>query len=652
MTQYEAKLDGIFEPGGLLQQHLSHYEFRPSQLQMAEAVVRAIEELQHLCLEAGTGTGKTLAYLIPALASDRRVIISTATKNLQEQLFFRDLPFLQEHLFQKVRVTYMKGRQNYICLKKFEEASRQKALAGELAARQQALSDWIAETETGDRAELDWISDQDPLWRQLDARSETCVGQKCDFFEQCPITRMRQRALESDIIIVNHALLFANLALESDEIGRILPEFSILVLDEAHEVEAAACTYFGKRTSSYQIEELCRDLLKVYSDGLYDREVADLESRTRSFCDAFPAQEGRHPFNFFDRDVGETLDLREEAAAPYQHLKAGLHRLYHSLHRQSPRPAEGDALIRRLEQLIFGLEEVFEQYDPNSVYWLERRGRGVFVNLSPIDVSDILQEKVFARTDTTVLTSATLSTNGNFEYLKERLGVPEPIELIVPSEFDYLRQAILYLPGAFPEPRSPLYLDRLLEEVRQILSLTEGHAFLLFTSFQQMNRIYEALLETSMYPLLRQGDAPKNQLLETFKQTPNAVLLATSSFWQGVDVQGDALRAVIIDKLPFLVPTEPVVAARMKRLEKQGINSFLRYSVPQAIIALRQGLGRLIRSRQDRGILAIFDSRLRTRSYGQLFLESLPNCPVTDNMASVKEFLSNGARTSDDGSSV
>ena len=614
---------------------------------MAEAIAHAIGERHHLCLEAGTGTGKTLAYLIPALANDRRVIISTATKNLQEQLFLRDIPFLQKHLFPEVKVTYMKGRQNYLCLKKFEEATRQKALSGELAERQKALSDWISTTETGDRAELDWISDRDPLWQQLDARSETCTGQKCDFFEQCHITRMRQKALESDVIVVNHALLFANLALESDEIGRILPDFSILVLDEAHEVEDAACTYFGKQASSYQIEELCRDFLKTFQDGLYDRDVGELETRARVFCDAFPPQEGRYPLTFFDRDAGETIDLREGASSAYQRLKASLQKLYYALQRQGHRPPEADALIRRLEQLITCLEEVFDHHDPNSVYWLERRGRGVFLNLRPIDVSAILQETLFARTDTTILTSATLTTNANFEYLKERLGVPEPTELMVPSEFDYSQQAILYLPRGFPEPRAPHYLDRLLEEVCQILSLTEGHAFLLFTSFQQMNRVYEALSETTSYPLLLQGDRPKSQLLQAFKETPHAVLLATASFWQGVDVQGDALRAVLIDKLPFQVPTEPVVAARIERLEKQGVNSFLRYSVPEAIITLRQGLGRLIRSRQDRGVLAIFDSRLRTRSYGPLFLQSLPNCPVTDNMNLIKQFLSNAAEGPD-----
>ena len=644
MTQHQTtNLDEIFGPEGLLHQHLSHYEFRPSQQTMAEAIARAIEERHHLCLEAGTGTGKTLAYLIPALASDRRVIISTATKNLQEQLFLRDIPFLRKHLFPEVEVTYMKGRQNYICLKKFEEATRQKALSGELAERQEALSDWIAKTETGDRAELSWISDRDPLWQQLDARSETCTGQKCDFFEQCPITRMRQKALESDVIVVNHALLFANLALESDEIGRILPDFSILVLDEAHEVEDAACTYFGKQASSYQIEELCRDFLKTFKDGLYDREVGELETRSRILCDAFPAQEGRYPLSFFDRDAGEAVDLREGASAAYQRLKATLQKLYFSLQRQGHRPPEADALIRRLEQLLTSLEEVFDKHDPNSVYWLERRGRGVFLNLRPIDVSSILQENLFARTDTTILTSATLTTNSNFEYLKERLGVPEPTELIVPSEFDFSQQAILYLPRDFPEPRAPHYLDQFLEEVGQILSMTEGHAFLLFTSFQQMNRVYEALSKTTAYPWLRQGDRPKSQLLQAFKETPHAVLLATSSFWQGVDVQGDSLRAVVIDKLPFQVPTEPVVAARIERLEKQGVNSFLRYSVPEAIITLRQGLGRLIRSRQDRGVLAIFDSRLRTRSYGQLFLQSLPNCPVTDNMNVIEQFLSKGA---------
>lgn len=634
-------LEKIFGPGGLLATQLPNYEYRPSQLEMAKAVLEAIRNQHHLCVEAGTGTGKTLAYLIPALFSRKRVVVSTATKNLQEQLFFKDIPFLRQYLFPDLSVTYMKGRQNYLCLKKFYEEKPQGIVFGGAQEEWRLLSQWLSQTETGDRAELSWISDDDPLWRHLDARSETCVGQKCSYFNQCSITRMRQKALESDLIVVNHALFFAHLALQSDEIGQILPDYSVLILDEAHEVEDVAAGHFGAQLSNYQVEEFYRDFQKVFSDSSeYDQELADLQRRAALFFESFPGEEGRYSLSFFQKPQGGIVDLRLELVERFQGLRKILETLYHHVQRRTEHPAEADTVVRRLQQLILHLDDAFDLDNSQNVYWFEKRGRGgVFLHVTPIDMAPILREQLFGRTETAILTSATLTADNSFAFLKERLGIPEPAELVVPGEFDYLTQAILYLPREIPEPQSRAYFVHALREIRKLLDITDGHAFLLFTSFQQMNRFYYALAEGVSYPLLRQGDRPKNQLLETFKQTPRAVLCATSSFWQGVDVQGDALRAVVIDKLPFLVPTEPVVAARIRRLQEQGENSFLRYTVPEAIITLRQGLGRLIRSRQDRGVLAIFDSRLRTRSYGELFLKSLPNCPVTDKIGDVKNFF-------------
>ena len=633
----------IFGPGGVLASRLPRYEYRPSQLQMAEAVLAAIQNQHHLCVEAGTGTGKTLAYLIPALFSKKRVIVSTATKNLQEQLFFKDLPFIRQYLFPGLSVSYMKGRQNYLCLKKcYEEmpANLQEMAPGPVRDLWCSLSGWIEQTESGDRTELDWMSDDDPLWKTLDARSETCVGQKCTHFNRCYITRMRQRALESDIIVVNHALFFAHLALQVDEMGQVLPDYAVLILDEAHEVEEIAASHFGKQVSNYQLEDFCRDFQRVFFE-LPDsvRQLAELQNRAASFFASFPGPEGRYPLSFFQDADAALRDLPEELLESFDRFQRVQKALYHHLQRQTELPDEAEALSRRLERFIGILDEIFHLDTPQNVCWFERRGRGVFLHLTPIDMAPILQEKLFDRTETAILTSATLTTDRHFDYLKERLGIPEPREVILSGEFNFSRQAILYIPRSLPQPRSPSYFLRAVSEMERILEITDGHAFLLFTSFHQMNSVYRALLERVPYPLFRQGDVPKNQLLETFKQTPRAVLCATSSFWQGVDVQGDALRAVVIDKLPFLVPSEPVVAARIHRLESQGENSFLKYSVPEAIITLRQGLGRLIRSRQDRGILAIFDSRLRTRSYGQLFLKSLPNCPLSDSIEEVREFF-------------
>ncbi len=634
-----ASLDDIFSPGGVLEKQLPNYEFRPSQLNMAKAVLDAMEGERHLCVEAGTGTGKTLAYLIPALRSRKRVIVSTATRNLQEQLFFKDIPFIKKYLFPQLAVTYMKGRNNYLCLKKYYEHNPQDVIFGGAVEEWKHLSGWVRATETGDRAELRWMRDDDPLWRHLDARGETCVGQKCQHFDECFITKMRQRALESDLIVVNHALLFSNLALQTDEVGKTLPEFAVLILDEAHEVEDVACAHFGHQISSFQIEDLCRDLqpiLKQLPEHL--GRVIDLEKRAEEFFNAFPAEEGHFSLNFFRRNGGQ-VDLRLELAALYTPLFKTIQVLHSQLQRENQKTAEVDSVVRRLGQLRQDLQEVFSETNPDHVYWFEKRGRGVVLHLSPIDVAPILKDVLFQKIESVILTSATLTTGGNFDYIRSRLGVPSPVEMTVPSEFDFSTQAILYVPHSFPEPRSPEYFLRALRDIRAILDVTEGHAFLLFTSYQQMNRVYRSLEDNPRYPLFKQGEMPKNELLEVFRSTPHAVLCATASFWQGVDVQGDALRAVIIDKLPFQVPSEPVVAARLNRLEQGGDNSFLNYSVPEAIISLKQGLGRLIRSRKDRGILAIFDSRLRTRSYGRLFLESLPNCPLTDNIVTLRNFF-------------
>ena len=638
-TGQRLTLDEIFASGGILADRLPSYEYRPSQRKMAEAVLEAIESPHPLFVEAGTGTGKTLAYLIPALFSRRRVIVSTATRNLQDQLFFKDIPFIREHLFPNLAVTYMKGRGNYLCLWKLHEPSPQVDVFQGAELEKKALTQWAQDTQTGDRSELEWIADDDLHWRHLDARSETCTGQKCSYFDQCFVTRMRQKALESDLIVVNHALLFANLALESDEIGRVLPDFAVLILDEAHEVEDIATTHFGSHVSNYQIEELCRDGRRIFS-GFSEivSQIDTLQHHLATFFDSLPGGEGRHSFNLYKRE-GSIIDLRVELQEGFRQLEASLLGLYHSVQRQTHLPSDADPLIRRLEQTSATLGLIFNVKDSESVYWFEKRGRGVFFHINPIDVAPVLQEKLYARADSVVLTSATLTTEGSFEYCKERLGIKGARELSLAGEFSYREQSILYIPKAFPEPRSSQYFSQALTEMESILDVSQGHAFLLFTSIAQMERFYEALTERSPFPLFRQGEMPKNQLLKVFKETPRAVLCASSSFWQGVDVQGDALRVVIIDKLPFLVPSEPLVAARIKRLEEQGRNSFVDYCLPEAIISLKQGLGRLIRSRKDRGILAIFDSRLRTRSYGQVFLRSLPECPVTDSLDDLRIFF-------------
>lgn len=643
-------LEEIFKPGGLLDSHLPEYEFRPSQLEMASAVLRAIEDHSHLLVEAGTGTGKTLAYLIPGLVSGRRMLVSTATRNLQDQIFCQDIPFLRRYLFPELRAVYMKGRQNYICLRRYHSEGRQLLLDAAWSDRSSLLDEWLKGTRTGDRAELEWLEDDESWWDRLDARSDTCTGQKCRHFEECFITRMRKSAFSADVVVVNHALFFSNLALETDEIGRVLPDCGVLVLDEAHEVEETAGEYFGLRLSNYQLEDLCRHIRHESLARLprLGKAVDRLENAQRIFFAGVPAVEGRHSLNFFRPPYGgPTVDLRDDLAGAAVDVREALRIVAALLEMEGEKSDETEPLLRRIERCESTLFELFERDQPGSVYWFQRSGRGVFLNLTPIDVGPILREKLFGKKESVILTSATLTVGGEFSYFSKRVGLDTDTteQLTVPGEFDFQRQAALYVPRALPDPRAPGYFGHLLLEIRALLELTRGSAFLLFTSFQMLERVYRALAESEEYPLLRQGDAPKVRLLEEFKATPGAVLCATSSFWQGVDVRGDALKAVVVDKLPFQVPSEPLVAARLERLSRDGVNGFLEYSVPEATIALRQGLGRLIRSRTDTGILAVLDSRLWTRFYGKHFFNSLPNCPVADNIEDLENlFLRIGSR--------
>lgn len=639
-----ADLQQIFGPGGWLSRQLPQYEQRPSQLEMAEAVLYAIERKQNLCAEAGTGTGKTLAYLIPALLSGRKVMVSTATRNLQDQLLSKDIPFLRRHLFPKLSVTCMKGRQNYLCLRRLHEGRDAWLPLAEGKDPSAEIRSWAARTETGDRAELDWLGGQDGLWTALDARSEICTGQNCGYFDRCFVTEMRRRAFKADLVVVNHALFFANLALERDEIGRVLPEFSVMIFDEAHELEDIAAGHFGNQLSSYQFEELERDLLQAFVDapGL-GRAITRLRRCAGALFDALPAGDGKHSLNLYPSPDGGLMDLRDAMQSVYRDLRDALTWVRSEVELPRERPDEWEPLVRRIDRIRSSLDEVFLLNEADQVYWFERRRAGVFLNVNPISIRKQMRERLFSRADSTILTSATLTTGGNFSFIRERLGLPRAIELKVSGEFDFASQAILYVPSRFPNPGSPGRLSASIGIIQEILDITSGHAFVLFTSFEQLKRVYQALSFADRFPVFRQGQMPRHRLLETFRETPGAVLCATSSFWQGVDVKGDALRAVIIDKLPFQVPSEPMVAARLHRLQQEGANAFYQYSVPNAVITLKQGLGRLIRSRLDRGILAVLDDRLRRRDYGRLFMESLPNCPLTDNILDLRNFYLGGA---------
>jgi ATP-dependent DNA helicase DinG len=630
----------IFGPGGVLSERHPGYEFRRSQLEMAELVDNAFLKHQHALIEAGTGTGKTLAYLIPAIQSGRRVVISTATKSLQEQLFNKDVPFLQKYFAPNLKVALMKGRNNFLCRQKVHLMEGQPVLKGmdEIDWFSQ-IRDWEKLTETGDRAELTFLPDDSDLWNRIDARSDTCTSQKCPEFANCFITGMHQRAQEADLIIVNHHLFFADLAIRQDDFGSILPEYAAVIFDEAHEIEDVASDYFGRAVSSYKLDELARDaeqtlrLLQV-SAPTVRRCVTQLRERAHSFFDAFPAREGRYPF-----EPSERAGFLEQNREAYDSLAMGLKRIEIELAALTTKPDEVINIARRAADVRRELAFLLESDEHNYVYWFERRGKGVFLAATPIDVSEILREKLFDRFDTVVLTSATLAVAGHFDFLKQRLGLQAVTERVLPHEFDFREQALLYLPEALPDVRHASFPTHAAEEIARLLEITEGRAFCLFTSYVQMRDAFERVRSKVGFPLLLQGTAPRSVLLERFKTTPNAVLFATASFWQGVDVPGEQLSCVIIDRLPFAVPSDPIVAARVRALKEDGRDAFAEYQVPEAVLALKQGFGRLIRSRSDRGILAILDTRIQRMRYGKIFLESLPDYTTTQDLAVVARFM-------------
>jgi len=640
---------------------------------MAQAVEQALEEKQHLIVEAGTGTGKTLAYLLPVIRSGKRVIISTGTKNLQEQLFYKDVPFLEQALYgnaapgSRLSVCYMKGRNNYLCRKKLYDLTNQPVLSGlEEIEQYRAISAWEKTTATGDRAELAELQEASALWHKLDARAEACIGQKCSEWERCFVTEMRRRGMESDIIIVNHHLFFADLAIKLQAEGApdagILPEAAAVIFDEAHELEDVAGNYFGISVSNLKVEDLARDVeTSMQHNHMLSASLSgalgSLREKSQFFFSLLPPGEGRFAFD-------TRREFLEENGDEFLALNQAITRLAGELDALPQKPEEVFNFTRRAQELQVQLGFAMESDDRNTVFWIERRGgrysprrhegagktnesgnfsrQNVFLQATPIDVGPILRECLWSKLDCAVLTSATLAVGGGFEYIRQRLGLEHARESVLSSHFDYENQALFYVPPDLPDARTPQFTVKAAERIRKLLEITRGRAFVLFTSYAQMNDVYQRLLGELEFPMLRQGDAPKSALLEEFRLTPNAVLFATSSFWQGVDVQGEQLSCVIIDRLPFAVPSDPVVAARVKAIDADGGNAFFQYQVPSAAITLKQGFGRLIRSLHDRGLLVLLDNRILKKQYGRVFIESLPNYKKTTDLRAVEEFF--GAR--------
>jgi ATP-dependent DNA helicase DinG len=603
---------------------------------MAAAVEEVLREGGILMVEAATGTGKTLAYLVPALASGQRVVVSTGTRNLQDQIVLKDLPLLREQAGLQVSACLLKGRDNYLCRYRFArfESNPLVEVPGE-DRYLPLLRAWARTTRTGDRAEVAELPDNFRLWRDINARAETCTGTRCPEVEFCWLTQARRSAQESKLVIVNHHLFFADLAVRTS-FGPILADYDAVIFDEAHRLEEVASQFFGIHLSTADLEDLARDLERL--DPPRGGAAFLVREASKGLLEALRRAYGEEPGRFpFRRPEEEGPRLDPEARALAESLEEAA--------REAGRGSRGDtaeALAERARQLSMALDFLLARESEEFVYQVDIRSRRhAAIQAVPVDVSELLSEALFSRVRAAVLTSATLAVDGSFDFFRKRLGIRAARTLVVSSPFELERQAVLYIPRSVPEPRDPGYLPRALDEIRELLDITGGRAFLLFTSYAVLEKVRQALARDGRWSLLVQGEGSRTGLLERFREGggEGAVLLGTSSFWQGVDVPGEALSLVVIDKLPFDVPTDPVVRARVERIRRQGGNPFVEYQTPLAILELKQGLGRLIRSRTDRGILAVLDSRLWSRPYGAAFLRSLPPYRIVEDLGSCRAFF-------------
>jgi ATP-dependent DNA helicase DinG len=644
----KSAVDAAFADDGALVRAVEQFEPRQGQRAMAAAVAGTLDRGGVLLAEAGTGTGKTLAYLVPAILNRQRVLISTGTKNLQEQIFFKDIPALRSALGVPFSATYMKGRANYLCLHRLDQLRAHPAAPMDFVSM---IDEWRRGTDTGDRAELSDLEEDSSMWHDVSAQAETCLGQDCPQYRDCYVTKMRQKAAESDLVIVNHHLLCADASVRQSTYGEVIPDCHYAIVDEAHQLEDVATQYFGIAISNYRVIDLVRDAERALNLGTIEDPESDLrhaiarvDDHNLTFFGAL--QMARHARGGFEERLrigpgwfGDVLDDGLGLIAALGSLADEMKKRAATDEPGAQKNEDAETLSHRAAEMRDNLTFLLEANDRAYVYFLETRNRGVFLRAAPIDVSRIIRDMLFNRMRATIMTSATLTVEGSFDYVKARLGVPEAESLRVPSEFDFTEQAILYLPKTMPPPKSPQYADAVGREVLDLLGRSEGRAFVLFTSYAMLRTVRDRVEPLLPYPIIVQGTAPRSTLLAQFRTTPNAVLFATSSFWQGVDVVGEQLSCVIIDKLPFASPGDPITQARIEAINADGGDAFQDYQVPLAILAMLQGLGRLIRHRTDRGVLAVLDPRLRTMGYGRRFLDSFPPAPVTQNPEAVTRFF-------------
>jgi ATP-dependent DNA helicase DinG len=639
-NDYEARLDEFFGQDGRLSKVLSGFEFREGQLIMARAVGQAFAQRHSLMVEAGTGTGKTLAYLVPALLSGKKVVVSTGTINLQEQLIEKDIPIIERAMGRSVRAVVLKGRNNYLCLRRYERFVRQRDLMFRDAKSLSAdIERWASQTKTGDRAELTSLPEGFALWGELSSSPETCIGATCARFEECFVSRARKRAQAADIVVVNHHLFFIDLMVRERGVAGVIPRWEAVVLDEAHNIERVALSYFSLSVSPFRIGELTRDLLReMASERIINRQVE------RAVTAVTEASVG-----FFNAVGGRAADGKARIAADYftsddreraQRLTARLSLLGETIRSSALDHEPVLAAARRAGEIADSLQFIVTMPDRDYVYWSEVRGGDIIFCAAPIDISKELEKKLHKKVETIIFTSATLTVMGSFDFFTESVGIGADVEgIVAPGGFDMKRNALLFIPSELSVPNHTSLNQAMIDMIGRLLSLSRGRALVLFTSVRNMEAAYAALRDEMPVRVMIQGDAPKGALLAEFRNDVSSILFATASFWEGVDVPGEALSLVIIDKLPFDRPNDPLIEAKLEYLRDRDQNPFYCYQLPRAVITLRQGLGRLIRSQSDRGVLAVLDSRIRHKQYGRVFLKSLSYFSITDDIRDVEAFF-------------
>ena len=626
----------VFSEQGPLARELQDYAVREQQQDMAASIAKAMEDEESLICEAGTGTGKTFAYLVPALMSGKKVIISTGTKHLQDQLFYKDLPVIIQTLNLPVNTALLKGRANYLCkYRLIEYEKHNRAMPVQLQDNLLTIKQWSTQTATGDLTELADLPEKSPVHIGITSTAENCLGQECEFYEECFVLKARRKANEADLVVVNHHLLMADLSLRDTGFGEVLPKADFIIFDEAHQLPELASEFFGNTVSSRQILELINDTRAAYLTDANDvpgfTEIPDaLQTGLQKFRLALGRNDRRPAWLEIAEDKKITMAFDEL----YEKLSA----LEHALDQLSSRSKALENCWKRSGNLLMMLKDFRERESDEYIQWLEVRGQGILLHQTPLDISGIFQQRLAQHECHCIYTSATLAVKDDFSHFAGQLGLSETKSQTWASPFDYQKQALLYLPENFPDPADPVYTSTVINAALPVIKASQGHAFILFTSHRALREAAGLIMNKINYPVLVQGDAPRTELLETFRSTKHAVLLGTSSFWEGVDVKGEALSCVIIDKLPFASPDDPVFRARAAKMQEQGINPFMEYQLPQAIIALKQGVGRLIRDMNDYGVLMICDPRLRTKSYGKKFLNSLPQMKVTHVIKDVDEF--------------